>query len=73
MRKARSIREARGLSLGEVYKATDIDDSHLSKWERGLVELSVANVQKLAILYGCRMDELLDIAEPEPASTRAEG
>jgi len=59
MRNARILREARGLSQSDVFLATRINDTHLSRFERGLSELSLSNLQKLATLYGCTLDDLV--------------
>lgn len=71
MRKARQLRVAKGLTLAQVYKLTDVDDSHMSKYERGLAELSLPTMRILAALYGCSLDDL-DAEVPE-AETVAGG
>lgn len=71
MRKARMLRERLGLSMAQVYKATDIDDSQMSKFERGVLNMSLPNLQKLAALYGCLIDDLvaeIADADTEPAA-----
>ncbi len=67
MKNARRLREGLGLSQPDVMRATGIDHSHLSKFERGEARLSQENLQALAGLYGCKIDDLL--AEgPEPVA-----
>lgn len=52
----RSARLAANLSLNAAAKAAQIDPAHLSRVERGQKQLSVAALQRLAIVLG-----LLDV------------
>jgi transcriptional regulator with XRE-family HTH domain len=59
MRRARAIRELRERSLDETSEATGIDKGSLSKFERGKVGLSQANLLTLATYLETSIDELL--------------
>lgn len=62
----RAARVARGLSLREVARRTDIDPSQLSKVERGMVGLSVENLRRLADVLELRdLTAALALVMPE--------
>lgn len=61
----RKLRRERGLSLGEVAKATDISMSFLSHVENGKSDITFMRLERLIRLYGA---SLADIAGPHPAN-----
>jgi transcriptional regulator with XRE-family HTH domain len=63
----RKLRRERGLSLGEVAKATDISMSFLSHVENGKSDITFMRLARLMALYGA---SLTDIAAPHPANDR---
>jgi transcriptional regulator with XRE-family HTH domain len=63
----RALRRERGLSLGEVAKATDISASFLSHVENGKSDITFMRLQRVVALYG---RSLLDVAGPHPADDR---
>jgi transcriptional regulator with XRE-family HTH domain len=63
----RKLRRERGLSLGEVAKATNISMSFLSHVENGKSDITFMRLERLMALYGA---SLADIAAPHPANER---
>jgi transcriptional regulator with XRE-family HTH domain len=63
----RRLRRERGLSLGEVAKATDISASFLSHVENGKSDITFMRLERLVALYG---GSLMDLAAPHPANER---
>jgi transcriptional regulator with XRE-family HTH domain len=63
----RRLRRERGLSLGEVAKATDISASFLSHVENGKSDITFMRLDRLVALYGA---SLMDLAAPQPANER---
>ena len=63
----RRLRRERGLSLGEVAKATDISMSFLSHVENGKSDITFMRLERLIALYGA---SLADVAAPHPANDR---
>jgi transcriptional regulator with XRE-family HTH domain len=61
----RRLRRERGLSLGEVAKATDISQSFLSHVENGKSDITFMRLERLVALYGA---SLADVAAPHPAN-----
>ncbi len=60
----RKMRRERGLSLGEVAKATEISASFLSHVENGKSDITFMRLERLVRLYG---GSLTDVAAPHPA------
>lgn len=52
------LREERGLSLGELGRATGFGGPMLGRWERGQRLPSVRNALRLARFYGVRVEDL---------------
>lgn len=46
----RKARHERGLSLADVAKRADMDISHLSRVERGLIKPTVERLHRLAVI-----------------------
>ena len=63
----RRLRRERGLSLGEVAKATEISQSFLSHVENGKSDITFMRLERLIGLYGA---SLTDLAGPHPANDR---
>ena len=59
IRAARRIREAKGLSLADVERGTEILSEQLSRFERCIDGLSIERAQKLAAFLECTIDDLL--------------
>ena len=58
--KIREIRKARGLTLQELSALTGIDTSRLSKFERGLVDITVGQLREIAKSLGISIEEFFD-------------
>lgn len=58
IRRAKLMREARGLELQEVASETGIEASHLSRYERMERPLSYEKLKALAAYFGCEIDAL---------------
>jgi len=63
----RRLRRERGLSLGEVAKATEISASFVSHVENGKSDITFMRLERLLALYGA---SLTDVAAPHPANDR---
>jgi len=63
----RQLRQQRGLSLGQVAKATDISASFLTHVENGKSDITFMRLERLVSLYGA---SLMDLAAPHPANQR---
>ncbi len=73
MNNLRRIRQMRKLTQVAVYMATGIDQSLLSKYERGVRAPSTGDLLRLAELYRTSLDFLMDrtdIMEPYPAKNK---
>lgn len=70
VRRARTIREAKGLSLMDVARKTTIHIGHLSKFERLEAELGLSKLQELASLYRAPIGKLVEIVETNGAKPR---
>jgi len=56
------IKEARiqaGLSVSDVMREMNVSDAAVYMWESGKASPKLANLQKLAKLYGCSVDDLI--------------
>lgn len=53
-------RTAAGLTQADVAKALDVDQSAVSYWETGASKPCRKYRVKLAELYGCTVDELME-------------
>jgi transcriptional regulator with XRE-family HTH domain len=70
-RRLRELRTERGLTLGEVAQAADLDTSTLSRLESGKRRLSLDHVPALAAALDVSTDELL--GAPPPIDPRVRG
>ena len=67
----RSARLRAGLKVTDVMKVMQVSDAAVYMWETGLTRPRIANLLKLATLYGCTVDALLtgdDTEEDTPQS-----
>jgi len=63
----RSVREAKGLSQGDLERATGLLRSHLSRIEHGHTTPSIENLERIAAALGMRLYEILNVeASPTP-------
>ncbi|RTY78652.1 helix-turn-helix domain-containing protein [Pseudomonas veronii] len=65
-RQLAKYRRARGLTQEQVGERLDIGAEAVSRFERGVVELTVNKLLQLADMYGCPADELLLAISPRP-------
>jgi transcriptional regulator with XRE-family HTH domain len=63
----RRLRRERGLSLGDVAKATDISQSFLSHVENGKSDITFMRLERVIGFYGA---SLADLVGPHPANDR---
>lgn len=59
----RAERARIGLSTKKVAKALGVGVNQISRWERGIQEPSGSNLLKMAHLYRCSPDYLLDLTD----------
>ena len=67
------IREDRGLMQKEVSAHLSIGSSNYNKLENGHGDLSIGELQKLAILFNMTTDEILNYGNVVPTSIKVEG
>ena len=58
--KLRNARVSAGLSVSDVMRELGVSDAAVYQWETGQTQPKVANLVKLAKLYGCSVDDLID-------------
>ncbi|TEB08860.1 helix-turn-helix domain-containing protein [Pelotomaculum propionicicum] len=61
--KLKSLRENSGLNQAQLAAFLDVDQSFISKCEKGERQLSVDALEKLCCLFGCTLSELSDMNE----------
>lgn len=66
------IREDKGLMQKEVSAHLGIGNSNYNKLENGHRDLSVDELQKLAILFNMTTDEILNFGNAVPSAVRVE-
>ncbi|MCX6704844.1 MAG: helix-turn-helix transcriptional regulator [Candidatus Woesebacteria bacterium] len=57
--KVRKVRIAKGMSQGKLAKKLGVDSSYISKIERGLQNISLKGLEKLAKVIGVSVGELM--------------
>jgi transcriptional regulator with XRE-family HTH domain len=67
------IREDKGLLQKEVSAYLAIGNSNYNKLENGYRDLSVEELQKLAILFNMTTDEILNYGNVIPSAIKVEG
>ncbi|HEX6431945.1 MAG TPA: helix-turn-helix transcriptional regulator [Niastella sp.] len=68
-KRLRSIRRHRGLNQLELSIDTKIDESDISKYERGLVNLSIDTLKRLAHALQVEIYDLVSYDGPLPDNT----
>ena len=61
----RSEREKAGKTVREVMEVLGVSDATVYYWETGVSAPRAERLRKLAILYGCSVDDLLK-GNPKP-------
>lgn len=56
----RELRQKAGLTQEQVAKLVDVDQSAVSNWEKGKYTPARKYRKKLAKLYGCTVEELME-------------
>jgi len=60
----RSVRETKGLSQGDLERATGLLRSHLSRIEHGHTIPSLGNIERIAAALGMTLYEILNMGVP---------
>lgn len=55
----KKIREANGMSQGDIFRATDIDRAYISNLEAGKQNPTLETIEKVAKALGVSTDKLL--------------
>ncbi len=55
----REIREAKGMSQGDIFRATKIERAYISNLESGKQNPTLKTIEKIAKTLGVGVDELL--------------
>lgn len=56
----RRLREERGLSQQELATAIGVTQGAVSHWENGLRKPAIDDMVKMATLFNCKVDDLID-------------
>lgn len=56
----KSIREAKGMSQGDIHRATDIERAYISTLEAGKQNPTLETVEKIAKALGVKVGDLTD-------------
>ena len=67
MRRAREIRQQKGLTLEAVTAATGLDGGRLSRFERGGEMMVYSALKRLSDYYGVTIDEMIEEADGTPS------
>ena len=65
----KAARERSGMTQKNVAAVLEVDQSAVSRWEVGKTQPRAKLLPKLALLFGCTVDELLADDQPVPEST----
>lgn len=58
--KLKEIREKSGFTQQQIAAYLDVDQSYISKWEKGERQISIDVVEKMANLFGYHVDYFLN-------------
>lgn len=56
----RRLREERGFSQQELAQALGVTQGAVSHWENGLRKPDIDDIVKIAKLFNCKVDDLID-------------
>ncbi len=60
----RTIRETKGLSIATIAGLMGVAENTVSRWETGTREPDINSLKKLAQIYDCTLDELVNGQNP---------
>ena len=60
MNALKSARKERGLSQEEIAEAICVTQSAVHQWESGKSKPTIDNLKKIAKLFNCKVDDLID-------------
>lgn len=60
MEKVKSLREKKGFLQKDVANLLEMSEANYSKKEKGSVKFSIAEIQKLADLFECKIEDLVE-------------
>lgn len=67
------IREAEGMSQKELASALDVSPATVCMWEKRKNFPSVKQLIKMALLFGCTLDDLIPLTEYAEGGVADEG
>jgi transcriptional regulator with XRE-family HTH domain len=56
----RRLREERGISQQELAQALGVTQGAVSHWENGVRKPDIDDIVKIAQLFNCKVDDLID-------------
>lgn len=65
MNEYKKLRLTAGLTVSEVAKDIDVDESTIYSWEKGVSNPRVSRLKTLADKYGCSMAEIVQAYEAQ--------
>lgn len=60
MTEIRRLREERGISQQELAQALGVTQGAVSHWENGVRKPDIDDIVKIAQLFNCKVDDLID-------------
>lgn len=60
MNALKSARKERGLSQEEIAEAIGVTQGAVHQWESGKSKPTIDNLKKIATLFNCKVDDLID-------------
>lgn len=60
MTEIRRLREERGFSQQELAQALGVTQGAVSHWENGVRKPDIDDIVKIAQLFNCKVDDLID-------------
>ena len=61
MSKIKQLREDRGLTKAALAKAVQVEWGTVHSWEKGKHKPTLYNLAKLAEVFGCRLEDLVNV------------
>ena len=69
----RGLRTGRGWTQSQVAEKVEVDAVTIRRWELGMFSPSLKNTERLALIYGVGVDDLMSAARLEPLESESHG
>ncbi|NLB10141.1 MAG: helix-turn-helix transcriptional regulator, partial [Clostridiaceae bacterium] len=64
------MRKAKNLTLKQLSEMTDLSSGFLSQFERGMTNIAIDSLNRIAVALGVPLDSLLKLQRTEPAGIK---